>query len=101
MQINSKGGSFNILFVVACFFAEVLGAALLMLVLLAVLDKKNGPPPPGLIPLVIFILVIGLAACLGVNTSFGVKPVTTSRSYISPMLNIPTTVAGEIKAPAL
>jgi len=59
---------------IACFFSEFLGAALLMLVLLAVLDKKNGPPPPGLIPLVIFILVIGLGACLGMNTSFGVNP---------------------------
>lgn len=35
---------------------------------LAVTDKKNGPPPAGLVPLVLFILVLGEGACLGMNT---------------------------------
>ena len=61
----------------ACFFSEYLGTALLVLVLFAVLDKKNGPPPSGLVPLVLFILFIGLGACLGMDTAFGVNPVST------------------------
>jgi aquaglyceroporin related protein len=59
---------------VACFFSEFLGAALLLMVLLAILDKRSGPPPPGLVPLVLFIFVLGLGICLGMNTSFGVNP---------------------------
>jgi len=58
----------------ACFFSEFLGAALLVMVLFAVLDKNNGPPPSGLVPLVLFILFIGLGACLGMDTAFGVNP---------------------------
>jgi aquaglyceroporin related protein len=58
----------------ACFFSEFLGAALLVMVIFAVLDKRNGPPPAGLVPLVLFILFIGLGACLGMNTAFGVNP---------------------------
>jgi len=58
----------------ACFFSEYLGTALLVMVLFAVLDKRNGPPPAGLVPLVLFILFIGLGACLGMDTAFGVNP---------------------------
>jgi len=58
----------------ACFFSEFLGAALLIMTIFAALDKNNGAPPPGLVPLILFILFIGLGACLGMNTAFGVNP---------------------------
>ncbi len=84
--LTLKEGSSNTSFVAACFFSEFLGAALLVLVIFAVLDRNNGPPPPGLVPLVLFILFIGLGACLGMNTAFGVNPVSTPH-LISHQLN--------------
>uniref|UniRef100_A0A0W0EVC4 Putative aquaporin 4 n=1 Tax=Moniliophthora roreri TaxID=221103 RepID=A0A0W0EVC4_MONRR len=55
---------------VSCFFSEFLATAILLLVILAVTDKRNSPPPYGLLPLVIFILTLGIAACLG----FAINP---------------------------
>ncbi|KIK61299.1 hypothetical protein GYMLUDRAFT_243493 [Collybiopsis luxurians FD-317 M1] len=58
---------------VSCFFSEFLGTAILVLVLFAALDKPNAPPP-GMLPLVIFIVFLGIAACLGMETGFAVNP---------------------------
>lgn len=39
-----------------------------MLVVLAVTDKRNGPPPVGMVPLVIFIVILGIGAAFGMQT---------------------------------
>ncbi|KAL0579421.1 hypothetical protein V5O48_002592 [Marasmius crinis-equi] len=59
---------------VSCFFSEFLATAILILVILAVTDKRNSPPPYGLLPLVVFILTLGIAACLGMETGFAINP---------------------------
>ncbi|CAE6468494.1 unnamed protein product [Rhizoctonia solani] len=59
---------------IQCFFSEALGTAILLLVILAVTDKQNGPPPSGLVPLVLFILILGQGACLGMQTGFALNP---------------------------
>ncbi|KAF8752811.1 MIP aquaporin family [Rhizoctonia solani] len=48
-----------------CFFSEALGTAVLLIVLAAITDKHNGPPPSGLVPLAVFITILGEGACLG------------------------------------
>jgi aquaglyceroporin related protein len=53
---------------VSCFFSEFLATAVLMILVLATTDKKNSPPPDGLLPLVLFILILGLGASLGMQT---------------------------------
>ena len=53
-----------------CFFSEVLATAILLIVVLAVTDKRNGPPPNGLVPLVLFITILGEGACLGMQTAY-------------------------------
>ncbi|CUA75240.1 putative membrane protein YFL054C [Saccharomyces cerevisiae S288c] [Rhizoctonia solani] len=57
-----------------CFCSEALGTAILLLVLLAVTDKRNGPPPSGLVPLVLFITLLGESASLGMHTGFALNP---------------------------
>lgn len=59
---------------VSCFFSEFSGAALLMIGVLCFNDKKNGPPPQGLIPLALFILVLGLGTSLGLDTGYSLNP---------------------------
>jgi len=59
---------------VSCFFDEFLGTAVLLIMVLAVTDKKNGPPPAGLVPLALFILILGIGACLGMNTGYAINP---------------------------
>ncbi|KAF8336431.1 aquaporin-like protein [Cantharellus anzutake] len=58
----------------ACFFSEFLGTFLLVFVILAGLDKKNGALPTGLLPLILFILFIGMGSGLGINTAYGLNP---------------------------
>lgn len=53
---------------VSCFFSEFFATAVLVIVVLATTDKGNAPPPPGLLPLVLFIVILGLGACLGMET---------------------------------
>jgi aquaglyceroporin related protein, other eukaryote len=53
---------------VSAFFDEFLGTVVLAIVVLAVTDKKNGPPPAGLVPLVLFFLVLGIGNALGMQT---------------------------------
>jgi aquaglyceroporin related protein len=59
---------------VSCFFCEFTATAILLMMLLAVTDKNNGPPPPGLVPLVLFITLLGIGATLGMETGFAVNP---------------------------
>jgi len=59
---------------VSCFFSEFLATAVLLVVVLAINDKKNMPPPAGLAPLVLFILILGIGACLGMQTGYAINP---------------------------
>jgi len=58
----------------ACFFSEFLGTAILLIGVLAVTDKSNGPPPAGLLPLALFILILGEGAALGMQTAYALNP---------------------------
>ncbi|PFH53456.1 hypothetical protein AMATHDRAFT_73290 [Amanita thiersii Skay4041] len=59
---------------VSCFFSEFLASAVLMIVVLATIDKHNSPPPNGLFPLVIFIVILGIGAALGMETGYAINP---------------------------
>ncbi|KAK2460762.1 hypothetical protein APHAL10511_007232 [Amanita phalloides] len=59
---------------VSCFFSEFLATAVMMLVVLATIDKHNAPPPNGLFPLVIFLLILGIGASLGMETGYALNP---------------------------
>ena len=58
----------------ACFFDEFLGTFILVVVVFAVIDKHNGPPPAGMLPLVIFLLVLGLGAGWDMQTGYAINP---------------------------
>jgi aquaglyceroporin related protein len=47
---------------------------MLIIGVLCITDKRNGPPPQGLVPLALFILVLGIGASLGMNTSYSLNP---------------------------
>lgn len=52
-----------------CFFTEFLGTAILVFVVMALTDKKNnGTPPPGLLPLALFLVLLGLGIAFGMQT---------------------------------
>jgi aquaglyceroporin related protein len=53
---------------VSCFFGEFFGTAVLVFVVFAATDKKNNGPPNGLLPLTLFLLLLGLGAALGMQT---------------------------------
>jgi len=59
---------------VSAFFDQFLGTAMLMIAILAVTDKYNTPPPAGLVPLVIFIVFLGIGVALGMQTGFAINP---------------------------
>ncbi|THG97635.1 hypothetical protein EW026_g4398 [Hermanssonia centrifuga] len=59
---------------VSCFFDEFVGTAILLIVVCAITDKHNGPPPPGLVPLVLFIAVLGIGVSLGMQTGYAINP---------------------------
>ncbi|KAJ7701742.1 aquaporin-like protein [Mycena rosella] len=59
---------------VSCFFSEFLATAVLLIVVLATTDSHNSPPPPGLLPLVLFILILGMGTSLGMETGYAVNP---------------------------
>ncbi|KAJ7255240.1 aquaporin-like protein [Mycena rebaudengoi] len=59
---------------VSCFFAELLATAVLVFVIFATTDKKNAAPPPALFPLVIFVVVFGIGASLGMQTGYALNP---------------------------
>lgn len=53
---------------------QFIGTVVLVLVVLAISDKANGPPPPGLNALVLFILILGIGAALGMETAYAINP---------------------------
>ncbi|KAJ7134848.1 aquaporin-like protein [Mycena epipterygia] len=59
---------------VSAFFSEFLATAVLVVVVLAIGDQKNLPPPAGLAPLVLFLLILGIGACLGMETGYAINP---------------------------
>lgn len=58
----------------SAFFDEFFGAAVLLICVLAVTDNRNGPPPAGLVPLALFILVLGIGTALGMQTGYAINP---------------------------
>lgn len=52
----------------SCFFVEFLGTAILVFVVVAVTDKNNNAPPSGMLPLSLFLVLLGLGASLGMQT---------------------------------
>jgi aquaglyceroporin related protein len=64
----------GILSPISCFFDEFMGTAVLLIAVLAVTDKRNGAPPAGLLPLSLFIIVLGIGTAMGMNTSYAVNP---------------------------
>ncbi|ELU43232.1 MIP domain-containing protein [Rhizoctonia solani AG-1 IA] len=62
------------LFTTFALAGPILGTAILLIVVAAVTDKRNGPPPSGLVPLVIFITILGEGACLGMQTAYAINP---------------------------
>lgn len=71
---SDMSGQLNYMPSAACFFDEFLGTFILVVVVFAVTDKHNGPPPAGLLPLVIFLLVLGLGAGWGMQTGYAINP---------------------------
>ncbi|KAF8236126.1 aquaporin [Tricholoma matsutake] len=59
---------------VSCFFSEFLGTAMLMMVILAGTDKRNNAPPAAFLPLVLFIVILGIGAALGMETGYALNP---------------------------
>ncbi|KAF5336628.1 hypothetical protein D9758_015934 [Tetrapyrgos nigripes] len=59
---------------VSAFFSEFIATTILIVVILAVTDKRNTAPPLGLVPVVLFIVVVGLATAIGMNTGSAVNP---------------------------
>jgi aquaglyceroporin related protein len=53
----------------SCFFSEFFTTIILVFLILAILDKKSSPPPAGLVPLAVFLLVLGIGTSLGMETS--------------------------------
>lgn len=43
----------------------------MLISVLAFTDRHNGPPPPGLVPLAIFVLILGIGAAFGSQTGGG------------------------------
>ena len=41
---------------------------MLLIVVCAITDKKNGSPPAGLVPLALFVAILGIGAALGMQT---------------------------------
>ncbi|KAI0321203.1 aquaporin [Amylostereum chailletii] len=56
------------------FFDEFIGTFILVLVIFAVTDKRNNPPPSGLVPLAIFVTLLGIAGAFGSQTGFALNP---------------------------
>ncbi|KAG6908264.1 hypothetical protein DXG01_005529 [Tephrocybe rancida] len=59
---------------VSCFFSEFLATATMIIVVLATTDQGNSPPPNGLLPLTLFILILGIGAALGMQTGYALNP---------------------------
>lgn len=51
-----------------------MGTAVLLIIVCAITDARNGPPPPGMVPLAIFIAVLGIGISLGMQTGYAINP---------------------------
>ncbi|KAF9564077.1 aquaporin [Agrocybe pediades] len=58
----------------SCFFVEFLGTAILVFMVVAATDKKNNAPPSGMLPVALFLTLLGLGTALGMQTSFAFNP---------------------------
>jgi aquaglyceroporin related protein len=57
-----------------CFFDEFIGTFVLLLVVFAVTDKRNSPTPGYLVPLVVFVAILGIGVAFGMQTGFAINP---------------------------
>ncbi|KAI9452671.1 aquaporin [Russula earlei] len=57
-----------------CFFDEFIGTFILLLVVFAISDKRNSGLHPSLIPLVIFLVILGIGAAFGMQTGYAINP---------------------------
>ncbi|KAF8337924.1 aquaporin-like protein [Cantharellus anzutake] len=58
----------------ACFFDEFLGTAILIIAVLGITDNTNIPPTGGLLPVALFILILGEGISLGMQTAYALNP---------------------------
>jgi aquaglyceroporin related protein len=56
------------------FFQEFVDSTVLLMVVLAISDSNNASPPDGLNPLVLFLLITGIGAALGMQTAYCINP---------------------------
>lgn len=56
------------------FYSELLGTAILLASILSFGDKANLAVPKGTLPFALFLLLMGIGAALGVNTSYSLNP---------------------------
>lgn len=47
---------------------------MLIIAILAVTDRRNCPPPTGLIPVAIFLTLLGIGLALGMETGYALNP---------------------------
>jgi aquaglyceroporin related protein len=59
---------------ISAFFTEFTGTMILAFIIVVASDKQNLAPPHGLLPLVIFIVLLGLGVAFGMQTSFAFNP---------------------------
>ncbi|XP_006462791.1 hypothetical protein AGABI2DRAFT_186654 [Agaricus bisporus var. bisporus H97] len=59
---------------VSAFFSEYLTSAVLMISILAFTDPHNMAAPSGLLPLALFILILGIGVALGMETGYAINP---------------------------
>jgi len=53
---------------VSSFFSEFLATSVLLILVLSLGDKQNHPVPHGLLPVAIFLLILGIGCALGMET---------------------------------
>jgi len=56
------------------FSSQFLGTFILLFAIWAVTDQRNGPPPSGMVPLAIFIVVLGIGVTFGMQTGHSKSP---------------------------
>ncbi|KAE9395433.1 aquaporin [Gymnopus androsaceus JB14] len=58
---------------VSAFFSEFLGTAILVFIVFTATDPMNAIPS-NLVPVMLFVVLLGIALCLGMETGFAVNP---------------------------
>ncbi|KAF8964774.1 putative aquaporin 6 [Flammula alnicola] len=79
MRTRATGGLFatyalDYMSNISCFFVEFLGTAILVFIVIAATDKNNNAPPNGLLPVTLFLALLGLGAAFGMQTSYAFNP---------------------------